>query len=161
VKEKIMSLPPSVEPYFRSWIGIDTWHTNNPTDLERFYKFVWAVHRHCRPRKGAKKSKRRPPSDGEIYSAIIEARRGTFDEQALENESQHFSSLYNHLLDFANTPNRPDHIVEKRNILSYYFQLEFELGGYGADPEDIARDMKRVWGENWKVHLEKAKRRLG
>src|SRR6266702_7712110 len=127
-----MSLPSSVEPYFRAWIRVDTWHTNNLHDLTRFYKFVWAVHRYCRRRKGVKKSKKRLPSDSEVYAEIIEARRETFNEKALEYEASHFSRIYSHLLDFANTPNNPDHIVEKKNILSYYFQLEYELGGYAA-----------------------------
>jgi len=140
---------------------VDTWHTGHLSDLRRFYKFVWAVHRYCRPRKGVKKSKKRLPSDGEIRGTIIEARRDSFNAEALEAEAQHFSSLYNHLLDFANTPNDPNHIIEKKNILRYYHQLEYELGGYAADPEEIAKHMTRDWGEDWEEKLEKEKTRLG
>ncbi len=107
------------------------------------------------------KSKRRLPSDAEIRKAIIEARRHTFNAEALEDEAQYFSSLYNHLLDFANTPNYPDHIIEKKNILRYYFQLEYQLGGYAAKPEQIATYMKRDWGEDWEEKLDNEKRRLG
>lgn len=155
-----MSLPSSVEPYFRAWIRVDTWHTKHLSDLERFFKFVWAVHRYCRARKGAKRSKKRLPSDTEIREAIIETRRDTFNAEALEDEAQFFSSLYGHLLDFANTPNYPDHMIEKKSILRYYFQLEYELGGYAARPEDIARHMQRDWGEDWEEKLEKDKSRL-
>ncbi len=38
---------------------VSTWHTNHFSDLEKFYKFVWAVHRYCRPGKNVKKSKKR------------------------------------------------------------------------------------------------------
>jgi hypothetical protein len=156
-----MSLPPLVERYFLAWIGVDTWYTRHLSDLTRFYKFVWAVHRYCRPRKGVKKSKKRLPRDGEIHAAIVDARRETFNAEALEEEATYYSGLYNHLLDFANTPNIPDHIIERKNILSYYHQLTYELGGYMADPKEVAADMKRAWGEGWEELLENEKRRLG
>jgi hypothetical protein len=154
-----MPLPQSVEPYFESWIRVDTWHTQHLSDMIRFYKFTWAVHRYCRARSGAKKSNKRLPKDLEIRTAIIEARRDSFDLEALGEEADFFSSLYNHLLDFANTPNDADHIIEKRNILKYYFQLVCELGGYSAKPEEIAVYMQRDWGDDWKERLEKEKRR--
>ena len=154
------SLPASVQPYFQYWIRIDTWHTKHMSDLENFYKFVWAVDRYCRPNKGAKKSKRRLPSDWEIYNHIIAARRGSFDAKHLKKEAEYFSSLYNHLLHFANTPNCPDHLVEKKDIFMYHHQLEWELGGCAADPERVSSAMARVWGQDWKQRLEKERSRL-
>jgi len=130
-------------------------------DYDRFYQFVWAVHRYCRKREGVKKSKLRLPSDTEIRLAIIEARKDSFDAEYLEERAEHFASLYIHLLDFAKVPNQPDHIIEKRSIVSYYFQLKYQLGGYNAKPEQIATHMKRDWGEDWEEKLEREKRRLG
>jgi hypothetical protein len=161
LKRVMMSLPLSVEPYFRAWIGVDTWHTGDLSDLKRFYRFVWAVHRYCRPRKGVKKSKKRLPSDEEIRLAIIDARKDSFSATALEDEARHFSSLYSHLLDFADTLNQPDHIIEKTDILKYYFQLERDLGGFSTKREEIATYMRRDWGEDWQEKLDEAKRRLG
>jgi hypothetical protein len=154
-----MSLPVSVEPYFMAWIRVDTWHTKHLSDMVRFYKFVWAVHRFCRARKGAKWSKKRLPKDTEIRTSIIESRRNSFNLEALEEEANFFSSLYSHLLDYANTPNNADHIIEKKNILNYYFQLENELGGSNARPEEVAIYMKRDWGDDWEERLEMEKRR--
>jgi hypothetical protein len=156
-----MPLPPSIQPYFTAWIMVDTWHTGHPDDLQRFYKFVWAVHRYCRPRRDAKKSKKRLPGDGEIRKAIIDARRDSFNAEALEEYAEQYSSLYMHLLDFANTPNYPDHLIEKKNILRYYHQMERDLGGYAAKFEDIAIHMRRDWGEDWEEKLEQARMRLG
>jgi hypothetical protein len=160
-KGNAMSLPPSVEPYFRAWIMVDTWHTGHLSDLERFYKFVWSVHRYCRPRKGVRKSKRRLPSDGEIRNAILDARSDSFNAEALEREAQQFSMLYTHLLDFANTPSYPNHLIEKKNILQYYSQLICELGGFEAKREDVASCMRRDWGEDWEQKLDQERSRLG
>jgi hypothetical protein len=102
---------------------------------------------------------KRLPRDYEIRTAIIEARRDSFDLEALEEEADFFSSLYNHLLDFANTLNDAGLIIEKKNILKYYFQLVYEMGGYNAKPEEIAIHMQRDWGDDWKEILEKEKRR--
>src|SRR5438046_2230767 len=106
-------LPSSVEAYFRAWIGVDTWHTAHLSDLERFYKFVWAVHRYCRPRKGSTTSRKRLPSDTAIRLAIFAARKDTFDNEYLETLANEYASIYTHLLDFANTPNYPNHLIEK------------------------------------------------
>lgn len=152
-------LPPSVEPYFQAWIRVDTWHTAHLFDLERFYKFVWAVHRYCRPRKGSTTSRKRLPSDTAIRLAIYEARKDTFNNEYLEQLSREYASIYSHLLDSANTPNHPDHLIEKKNILSYYHHLQIDLGGYAADPKSIAYRMTLDWGNDWKEKLEKERRR--
>jgi len=160
-KAKIMALPKLVEPYFDAWIGVNTWYTEHSLDLKKFYKFVWAVHRYCRPRRGAKKTKKRLPSESEIREAIIEARRDSFNAKCLADEARHYSRLYSYLLDFANTPNEVDYMIEKRDILMYYFQLSHGLAGHEANSVDIAAIMKRVWGENWREKLEREKKRLG
>jgi hypothetical protein len=159
VENFAMALPQSVEPYFRAWIDVDTWHTY--PDLDGFYEFVWAVHRNCRRREGVKESKKRLPSDEEIREAIIEARRGTFSEEHLERKAQELSYLYDRLLGFANTPNRSDPIIEKKDILAYRAKLVVDLGGDAAKPEHIAARMRQDWGDDWEQKLENARRRLG
>ncbi|MBN2591727.1 MAG: hypothetical protein JXA96_17810, partial [Sedimentisphaerales bacterium] len=44
----------AIDKYFASWILCDTWPTNHPLDMERFYRFIIAIHHFSR-------NKRNPP----------------------------------------------------------------------------------------------------
>lgn len=156
-----MRFTPTVDAYFKAWIMVETWHTGHIADITRFYSFVWAVHRNCRPRKGTKNSKRRLPSESDVKQAIMEAQQGDFDPTALRKKARYYSRLYGHLVDFANTPNCSDALIEKKDIFRYHFVLERQLGGINANSEQVAARMKDAFGDDWKEKLAERKRRIG
>lgn len=38
-----------IDKYFAAWILRDTWYTGHPLDMERFYLFVYALHKLSKP----------------------------------------------------------------------------------------------------------------
>ena len=39
----------AIDKYFASWILPDTWHTNHPSDMARFYRFIIAINHFSKP----------------------------------------------------------------------------------------------------------------
>jgi len=77
-----------IDKYFASWILPDTWSTSHPSDLGRFYLFVYAIHKLSKP------AVRRIPLDDpdlvglpsglkKYRSKIKSPHRRTYDENAM------------------------------------------------------------------------------
>lgn len=83
-----------IDWYFHQWIDKESWNSQHPTDMERFYTFVKAVCLY------AKKGKLPPPPT--LRRLIME--HGHLFEGSLEGAAEYFTGQYTQLLDFHSAP---------------------------------------------------------
>ena len=82
-----------VDEHFIHWIGIDTWHTMHPCDMERFYRFVHSL-------RYSKKDYCDDDIKENIKRAVVDY-HNNFDKGHLEDRAREFVSIARHCLDFS------------------------------------------------------------
>jgi hypothetical protein len=93
---------------------MDTWASNDLSDLSKFYKFIKALKRYSRSNYRHR-----------IKSIIVSAVRS--EHPSLSNEhinkmASEYTSIANHILDYEESP-FPDHLLEMRNPHVVYLIL--------------------------------------
>jgi len=139
-----MKLSPVVARYFDAWICWDTWDSHHPFDNQRFYRFVKAVVRY---------SRRRPPLSGHIRSLVVKKWSGRRTPAALRKAADDFARLYETLLEYEKTRGFPDALIERTDVVRYHLKLTL---GKGPNDAHVNRTMTDVWGNDWRVKLNRA-----
>jgi hypothetical protein len=72
---------------------------------------------------------------------------------ALRKAADEFEDLYETLLAYEKTPDFPDALIERTDIVRYHLKLTL---GKGSNDAHVNRTMTNVWGRDWRVRLNRA-----
>lgn len=142
-----MKLSQVIARYFDAWVCRDTWDSHHSLDNQRFYRFVKAVARY---------SRRRPPLPGHIRTLIVQRWSGRLAPAALSESADEFAELYQTLLEYEKTRGFPDALIERTDIVRFHLKL---TSGAGPNDPHVNRAMTDVWGQDWRVRLDRALQR--
>jgi len=136
-----------IDRYFLNWIGASTWHTDHPSDAERFYQFIKSLHRYARKGKF-----------GEVEKQLIRAVEDLHPDQPIESYKERISELAmiaDEIHAYEETP-FPDPLVEMKNPNQVYIclrRLKIDSGKGVIKPlysdQMIEKIMTENFGKDW------------